>query len=70
MLDTVPPLPQLFTLRQTARQLWVSERHLRRLIAQGTIKAVRLGPHSVRVSSMEIERICQEGAWGRQPEMT
>jgi excisionase family DNA binding protein len=44
--DTLPPLP---SLQQSAAYLGVSEKTVRRYIAQGRIKAKRIGPRLLRV---------------------
>lgn len=55
---TVQNRSQIFlTICQTAKELQVSERTLRSLIATGEIKATRLGKRIVRIPRTEIERL-------------
>ena len=51
------------TLKRAAARLQVSERFLRRLEAQGRLRLVRLG-RVVRVSELELERLCRKGSQG------
>lgn len=43
------PLPPLLSIQQAAAHLGVSEKTIRRYIAQGRIKANRVGPRLIRV---------------------
>jgi excisionase family DNA binding protein len=51
---------RLFTIRQAARQLQVSEKFLRTLQSKGRLRVVHLG-RAVRIPEQEIERIAREG---------
>ena len=53
--------PLVFTLKQTARLIGISELGVRRLVRTGRLKAVRIGPRGWRVPKAEVLRICQEG---------
>lgn len=55
--------PLLITILDAARELAVSERHLRQQILGGRIAAVRIG-RCVRLTRMELDRIAREGVGG------
>lgn len=50
-----------WTIKQIAVELQVSDRTVRRWIAQGKIKVLRLGHRTVRITEEELERIKREG---------
>ena len=52
-----PPLPALLTVKQTATYFQVSERTVRRWMASGLLKAVKVGPRQVRIRRAELERM-------------
>jgi excisionase family DNA binding protein len=52
---------RLYTLRDSARLLNVSERTLQRMAADGELRVVRLRG-AVRIPALEIERLCREGS--------
>lgn len=45
-----PAQPQYVSLKDAAQRYGVSERTLRRRVAEGTLPAVRFGPRSIRVN--------------------
>jgi excisionase family DNA binding protein len=45
------------TLRKGAEQYGLSERTLRRRIAEGTLPAIRVGPRSIRIAAADLERL-------------
>ncbi|HXI17021.1 MAG TPA: helix-turn-helix domain-containing protein [Chloroflexota bacterium] len=45
-----------YTSRDAAAQLAISERHLRRLVADGQITPIRISEHCVRFRHAELER--------------
>ena len=48
------PAPDWITLRETAERLQISEKSVRRWIADGRLKAVRVGPRMIRVDAASI----------------
>ncbi len=54
-------MTRLLKVHEAAERLAISQKHLRRLIAQGRLRAVRLG-RAVRVPEAELERLAD----GRQ----
>ncbi len=50
-----------FTIKQVAVELQVSERTVRRWIAQDKVKVIHLGHRTVRLTEEELERIKREG---------
>lgn len=52
-------MERLFTIKQAARQLQVSEKFLRKLQKTGRLRIVHLG-RAVRVSERELDRLCSE----------
>ncbi len=56
------PKPEALTIKQVAQALQVSEGTVRNLIAQGRLKAVRLGGpgSSVRIPRREFERLLED----------
>lgn len=48
--------PRAFTVAKVAELLAISERHTRQLIADGHLRAVRIGVRGVRVSETELRR--------------
>jgi excisionase family DNA binding protein len=55
-----PQLPRLVKTGDAARDLAVSERHVRQLIAAGRITVVRIGA-AVRIRRDELDRLAREG---------
>ena len=53
-------LPRLVRVADAARELSVSERHLREQLARGRIPVVRIGK-SVRLARETVERIARDG---------
>lgn len=47
------------TLKQAAEWYGVSERTLRRRIAEGKLPAVRVGPRSIRVTAEDVAALAQ-----------
>jgi excisionase family DNA binding protein len=47
------------TLKQAAQWYGVSERTLRRRIAEGRLRAYRVGPRSIRVSVEDLEALAR-----------
>jgi excisionase family DNA binding protein len=45
------------TLRMGAEQYGLSERTLRRRIAEGKLPAIRVGPRSIRITAADLERL-------------
>ena len=52
-----PPLTALLTVKQVAAYFQVSERTVRRWMASGLLKAVKVGPRQVRIRRAELERV-------------
>jgi len=55
-----PPVGQLLTIKDTCRALALSEWTVRRMIADGTLRVVRIRG-SVRLFAEEVERLRTEG---------
>ncbi|WP_168627354.1 helix-turn-helix domain-containing protein [Cryobacterium sp. BB307] len=53
------PTPEWLTLRDTAERLSISEKSVRRWIADGRLKAVRIGPRMIRVDAASIAALGQ-----------
>ena len=53
-------MEKLYTISTAARRLCISERFLRRLLAQGQLKAIRLG-RAIRLQESELRRLSQQG---------
>lgn len=53
------PAPEWLTLRDTAERLQISEKSARRWIADGRLKAVRIGPRMIRVDAASIAALAQ-----------
>lgn len=51
-----PPLKYL-SLQAGAEQYGISERTLRRRIADGTLPARRVGPRSIRIAATDLDRL-------------
>ncbi len=51
---TTTPAPEWLTLRDTAERLQISEKSVRRWIAEGRLKAVRIGPRMIRVDAASV----------------
>ena len=49
--------PRFMTLKQAGQVYSVSDRTLRRRIADGTLPAVRVGPRSIRVAAEDVEAL-------------
>lgn len=52
-----PPLPPLLTVKQVAVYVQVSERTVRRWMASGLLKSVKVGPRQVRIRRADLERM-------------
>ena len=52
-----PPLPALLTVKQVAAYFQVSERTVRRWMASGLLRSVRVGPRQVRIRRAELDRV-------------
>jgi len=50
-------IPQRASIQQTADYLGVSTKTVRRYIADGKLKAVRLGPRLIRVERASVEAL-------------
>ncbi|MCT9000795.1 helix-turn-helix transcriptional regulator [Microbacterium memoriense] len=53
------PAPEWLTLRDTAERLSISEKSVRRWIADGRLKAVRIGPRLLRVDADSILAVAE-----------
>lgn len=53
------PAPDWITLREAAERLQISEKSTRRWIADGRLKAVRIGPRMIRVDAASIAALGQ-----------
>ena len=58
--DCVSPIPPLLRVAEAASFLQVSSKTIRRLVARGDLKAVRIG-RLVRIHSSEIDRMIADG---------
>ena len=52
-----PPLPALLTVKQVASYFQVSERTVRRWMAHGDLRSVKVGPRQVRIRRDELARV-------------
>lgn len=62
-LSTAPPSPAYATTAEVADRLQVSTRTIRRYIADGTLKAVRIGPRLVRVDVASVDALARPLGW-------
>lgn len=53
------PAIQHMTMRAAADYWGVSERTLRRWVAEGRLRAYRVGPRAVRVRAEDVEALCR-----------
>lgn len=58
----------LLTIAEVASRLGVAQRYVRTLIAEGRLRAIRLGPRCMRVSEHDFARlIAERRSGGREP---
>jgi len=58
-MPTTTPAPDWITLREAAQRLQISEKSVRRWIADGRLKGVRIGPRMIRVDAASIAALGQ-----------
>ena len=58
-MPTTTPAPEWLTLRDTAERLQISEKSVRRWIADGRLKGVRIGPRMIRVDAASVAALAQ-----------
>lgn len=58
-MPTTTPVPDWITLREASERLKISEKSVRRWIADGRLKAVRIGPRMIRVDAASIVALGQ-----------
>ena len=51
----------LLTITEVAKELKVSRRTIKRWVQAGSLNAIRLSPHIVRIEEQEIERFKRGG---------
>ncbi len=51
------PPPALLTVAQAADELAVTERFIRKLIAEGDLPAFKIGPHVLRIRRIDLDAL-------------
>lgn len=55
-MTPLPPVKKLYTVREAAHALALSDRHVYLLIQRGELTATRIGSHAIRVTAAELDR--------------
>ena len=62
LVSPVVPVPQLVSVRQAAKMLRVSTFSLRKMIVDGKIQAISLGPRLTRIDLQSLLQFVEESA--------
>jgi excisionase family DNA binding protein len=61
-LNMLTPAPELLRVYRVAKMLDVSKKRIYQMVTEGKIDAVRLGPRSMRITRISLDRFIQVGS--------